>query len=59
MSPIAINRAIPGPSRRHATCAWCRRDFSTIVDLIDHVDMGHLEATQNDRQPEHAAAPVR
>ena len=59
MSPTAINRANPGPSRRHATCAWCRRDFRTIVDLIDQVDMGHLEATQNDHQSEHASAPVR
>ena len=36
---------LPAPSGKHATCAWCRRDFDTIVDLIDHVDNGHLETT--------------
>jgi hypothetical protein len=33
---------LPNPSPRHATCAWCRAEFSTIVALIDHVDFGHL-----------------
>ena len=32
---------LPRPSRVHATCAWCRAEFATIVDLIDHVDRGH------------------
>ena len=32
---------LPRPSRVHATCAWCRADFTTIVELIDHVDHGH------------------
>lgn len=27
---------LPRPSAAHATCAWCRRDFATIVELIDH-----------------------
>jgi hypothetical protein len=43
---------LPEPSKRHATCAWCRRGFARIVDLIDHVDNGHLDATS-------AAANVR
>lgn len=34
---------LPKPSRRHATCAWCGDRFDTIVDLIDHVDAGHVE----------------
>jgi hypothetical protein len=32
---------LPAPARHHATCAWCRRDFTTIVALLDHVDTGH------------------
>jgi hypothetical protein len=32
----------PTPSARHATCAWCRAEFVNIVDLIDHVNHGHL-----------------
>jgi hypothetical protein len=35
---------MPTPSSKHATCAWCRHDFDTIVELIDHVDNGHLDA---------------
>lgn len=27
---------LPRPSAAHATCAWCRRDFPSIVELIDH-----------------------
>jgi hypothetical protein len=34
---------LPEPSKRHATCAWCRCAFDRIVDLIDHVDHGHLD----------------
>ena len=33
---------LPEPSELHATCAWCRRSFATIVQLIDHVDADHL-----------------
>lgn len=33
---------LPGGGRRRATCAWCSRSFSTIVELLDHVDRGHL-----------------
>ena len=32
---------LPRPSRSHATCAWCRERFATIVERIDHVDVGH------------------
>ena len=44
MSPATKTR-LPEPSKKHATCAWCRADFASIVDLIDHVDHGHLAAT--------------
>lgn len=37
---------LPAPHRAHATCAWCRMDFDTIVELIDHVDHGHLADTR-------------
>jgi len=33
---------LPKPSTAHATRAWCRQGFATIVELIDHVDAGHL-----------------
>ena len=36
---------LPVPSSHHATCAWCRRHFDTITDLIDHIDAGHIEPT--------------
>ena len=32
------------PGRPSATCAWCKEDFATIVELLDHVDADHLEA---------------
>jgi hypothetical protein len=32
-APAAV---LPRPSPGHATCAWCRRDFGSIVELIDH-----------------------
>lgn len=35
---------LPRPSKTHATCAWCREHFATIVELIDHVDAGHTSA---------------
>jgi hypothetical protein len=34
---------LPGPSKHHATCAWCRRDWHSIIELIDHVDAAHLD----------------
>jgi hypothetical protein len=40
MSFATLTR-LPQPSRAHATCAWCRGDFVTIVELIDHVDNAH------------------
>ena len=36
---------LPEPSKQHAACAWCRQNFDTIVQLIDHVDAGHLLPT--------------
>jgi hypothetical protein len=41
----ANEQSTPG-QRRHgrADCAWCMRDFPTIVELLDHVDVDHLEA---------------
>ena len=38
---------LPEPSKKHATCAWCRTDFDTIVELIDHVDAGHRAANSD------------
>jgi hypothetical protein len=32
------------PSKEHATCAWCAAQFTTIVELIDHVDASHVAA---------------
>jgi len=40
---MQIVTRLPQPSNKHATCAWCRKDFDTIVELIDHVDNGHLD----------------
>jgi hypothetical protein len=36
--------SLPPPSKGHATCAWCGLACPTIVELIDHVDTGHLLA---------------
>jgi hypothetical protein len=36
---------LPQPSAHHATCAWCRAEFATIVALIDHVETAHVAAT--------------
>jgi hypothetical protein len=33
---------LPAPSSAHATCAWCRKGFDSITELIDHVDAGHM-----------------
>lgn len=42
MTPTTLT-PLPRPSRSHATCAWCRMHFATIVELIDHVDAGHAQ----------------
>ena len=34
---------LPVPSKTHATCAWCRKQFESITELIDHVDVGHAD----------------
>ena len=39
--PLAGGAPLPAPSKAHATCAWCRRDFVSISALFDHVDRGH------------------
>lgn len=36
---------LPSPSSKHATCAWCRKPFDTITELIDHVDAGHIDSS--------------
>jgi len=36
---------LPEPSKSHATCAWCRKDFDTVVQLLDHVDNGHIDSS--------------
>jgi len=45
MNPSTTVTSLPAPSKAHATCAWCRRDFHTLLDLLDHVDNGHSAAT--------------
>ena len=37
-----ITTLLPAPSSKHATCAWCSRQFRTVIELIDHVDDDHL-----------------
>lgn len=49
--PAATLTRLPRPSKTHATCAWCRTDFGSIVDLIDHVDSGHSPLPANARGP--------
>ena len=39
--PVAT-ATLPRPSKAHATCAWCHTHFTTIVQLIDHVEAGHV-----------------
>ena len=39
---LTITQLSP-PSHQHAICAWCLRRFETIVDLLDHVDVAHLD----------------
>jgi hypothetical protein len=46
---------LPEPSEKHATCAWCRQAFETIVQLIDHVDGGHLLPATHASSVRHAA----
>ncbi len=43
--PRDADRGLPGPSKRNAICAWCGRDWRSIVDLIDHVEAAHLVHT--------------
>jgi hypothetical protein len=54
MNEIATQ--LPGPSSKHATCAWCTKRFDNIVDLIDHVDNSHVEYTETQRRPRYKAA---
>jgi hypothetical protein len=42
MQTFTDQQVLPAPSKAHATCAWCGTSYQTIVDLIDHVDTGHL-----------------
>jgi hypothetical protein len=46
--------SLPTPSGKHATCAWCRCEFATVVDLLDHVDARHVG--DDHREHGHAAA---
>jgi hypothetical protein len=41
--PLDAESGLPRPSKHHATCAWCRRDCRSIIELIDHVDATHLD----------------
>lgn len=34
--------AVEETLRSRGTCAWCGLGFPTIIDLLDHVDHGHL-----------------
>ncbi len=42
---LHTERGSAEPSKRHATCAWCGRDWRSIVELIDHVEAAHLDHT--------------
>jgi hypothetical protein len=45
--PSTLDTAeLPTASKAHATCAWCGTRFASIVELIDHVDRGHVETTR-------------
>jgi hypothetical protein len=53
----AGGRDLPPPSSGVATCAWCRRRFDSIVELLDHVDTNHLaRVAQDSERPDTAAA---
>jgi hypothetical protein len=43
-------RSVPYPHDAPLICAWCRKAFDTIVDLLGHVDQTHLEES-NDTTP--------
>lgn len=47
--PMKNAAILPVPSSKHATCAWCRTHFDSIVELLDHVDNGHTDAPANPR----------
>lgn len=47
---------LPEPSGKHATCAWCRKDWRSIVELIEHVEAAHLDHI--DSTPERCATPL-
>ena len=38
---------LPEPSSKHATCAWCAAEHTTVIELIDHVDEHHLSDKRN------------
>ena len=38
---------LPEPSSKHATCAWCAAEHTTVIALIDHVDEEHLTDKRN------------
>jgi hypothetical protein len=44
--PPHTEPGLPGPSKHHATCAWCQRDWRSIIELIDHVDAAHLDPSE-------------
>ena len=39
-----MNTATVEQRETHATCAWCKQDFARLMDLLDHVDYGHVDA---------------
>jgi hypothetical protein len=43
-----VGHDLPPPSRHVATCAWCRRRFDSIVELLIHVDANHLASVAED-----------
>ncbi len=38
-----MNTATIEQCETQATCAWCKHDFATILDLLNHADDGHLQ----------------
>ena len=46
------------PSNLQATCAWCHRDYPSIVALLDHVDSTHLSADDHARNGRHQSRPI-
>ncbi len=45
---LATTHQLPPPSRAAATCAWCLREFTTLLELLDHVDSHHLDDDARD-----------